>query len=78
MMYSTIARRRGGLRGEAGSVRSLPGRRSWRRCSACRETASRAPANLPGADARLKALRHRYAGNPKVTAALAHYEDDVE
>ncbi|WP_155301781.1 hypothetical protein [Burkholderia gladioli] len=31
-----------------------------------------------GTDARLKALRHRYAGNPKVTAALAHYENDVE
>ncbi|WP_186073215.1 hypothetical protein [Burkholderia gladioli] len=30
-----------------------------------------------GTDARLKAQRHRYAGNPKVTAALAHYEDDV-
>jgi hypothetical protein len=31
-----------------------------------------------GTDARLKALRRQYAGNPKVSAALAHYEDDVE
>lgn len=31
-----------------------------------------------GTDARLKALRRQYAGNPKVVAALAHYEDDVE
>jgi hypothetical protein len=31
-----------------------------------------------GTDARLKELRRRYAGDPKVTAALAHYEDDVE
>lgn len=31
-----------------------------------------------GTDARLKALRRQYADNPKVMAALAHYEDDVE
>lgn len=31
-----------------------------------------------GTDARLKALRRQYAGNPKVTAALTQYEDDVE
>ncbi len=31
-----------------------------------------------GTDASLKALRRRYGSDPGVTAALAHYEDDVE
>ncbi|MGV3769389.1 MAG: hypothetical protein ACO1NM_05120 [Sphingobium phenoxybenzoativorans] len=31
-----------------------------------------------GTDARLAALRGRYAGNPDVIAALAHYEDRIE